>query len=316
MKKHIKRIVEAARKVNPSMLLLIIMSLFGAWILLLSEPVILGQPYNASALVNTTVNITNSAPLVERVVLDTPIDLTAYDNRSVFCNATVFDYDNDSLYVNATFYIENLTDPSATNDQNYKYSNGSCSRSSPQDLRTNWTCNFPVQYFANNDTRWLCNVTATDSGHALNVSATNRSNYATVNPLVAIKIPLILDYGNLAVNDISNDTLANITNAGNRDANISVEGYGATPGDGYAFICSFGSISLNYERYKEINGTAFPSMTPVTGTTTMLSSYYVAQRLSETTDSLNSTYWKVQIPIGAGGICNGKLLFTASDRGN
>ena len=45
-----------------SYFLFVLLALFGAWLLLLTEPLIIGQPYNTTALVNTTVNITNSAP--------------------------------------------------------------------------------------------------------------------------------------------------------------------------------------------------------------------------------------------------------------
>ena len=105
--KKAARIAEMARN-NMSLLLVILLSLFGAWMILLFEPLSSGQPYNETVLVNTTVNITNAAPLVERVLLDTPINLIADNNRTVFCNATVFDFDNDTLVVNATFFIENV----------------------------------------------------------------------------------------------------------------------------------------------------------------------------------------------------------------
>ena len=47
----------------------------------------------------------------------------------------------------------------------------------------------------------------------------------------------------------------------------------------------------------------------------MIPSFYVPQRIDETYDSMNATFWKVQIPVGAGGVCNGKILFSATDRG-
>ncbi len=287
--------------------------LFGAWLLLLTEPAIFGQTYNSTSIVNTTVNITNSAPLVLNVLLDTPINLIAYDNKTVFCNVSVFDFDNQSLVVNATFYLNGTTNTSSPDDGNNHYSNTTCALVTPQDRQMNYTCTFSVKYYANNNTRWICNSTVTD---IRNATGNNISNLASINPLVAIKIPPILDYGNLEVNQISNDTLANITNAGNRDANISVEGYGSVPGDGFAFICDFGTIALSYERYNSTVNNTYSLMPQLTGTTTMLPRFYVPQRTNEVLDSNNLTYWKLQIPIGAGGVCNGKILFTATDRGN
>lgn len=307
-----KHIMPSKQEIN--LILLGLFLLFGAWLLLLLEPLIHSQPYNSTALVNTTVNITNSAPMVYNVYLDTPIDLIAYDNKTVFCNATVFDFDNQTILVNATLYIVDLTDENSPDDGNDHYTNTSCSRVGPQDRIMQYRCTFSVRYYANNNSNWRCNVTAIDTGNAIN---SNISNLATINPLVAIKLPPLIDYGDLAVWDISDDIDANVTNAGNRDANISVEGWGATPGDGLAFVCDYGNIAINYERYNITKGIGnYPFMTSLTTTTTMIPEFYVPQRVSEILDSFNSTWWKVQIPIGAGGVCNGTILFTATDRGN
>ncbi len=310
---------ETINKLKPNnkelnILLFGLLILFGTWILLLTEPLISSQPYNASALVNTTVNITNSAPLVSNVLLDTPVDLIAYDNKTVYCNATIFDFDNQTQEVNATLYLNGITTPISPDDGNNHYSNTSCTRVGPQDRTMNYICTFDIRYYANNNTNWICNVTAKDTGNAYN---SNISNLATINPLVAIKLPPLIDYGDLAVTDISDDIDANVTNAGNRDANISVEGWGATPGDGLAFVCDFGTIDISYERYNITTGiNNYPFMTELTTTTTMIPRFYVQQRTDESLDSFNSTWWKVQIPIGAGGVCNGTILFSATDRGN
>ncbi len=295
-----------------SYFLFVLLALFGAWLLLLTEPLIIGQPYNTTALVNTTVNITNSAPLVLDVSLQTPITLVAYDNKTVYCNVSVFDFDNDTLTVNATMYIQGVTSTNSPDDGNDHYSNTSCSRLTPQDRYMNYTCSFGLKYYANNNSNWRCNATVIDPDNAF---TTNISQTATIFPLVAIKIPPLLDYGDVAVNQISSDTIANITNAGNRNANISVEGYGNTPGDGFAFICDFGTIALSYERYNISMNSTYTNMYQLTGTTAMIPRFYVPQRTSEILDSTNITAWKVQIPVGAGGVCNGKILFTASDRG-
>jgi hypothetical protein len=150
----------------------------------------------------------------------------------------------------------------------------------------------------------------------MNSFTRNASIGGVVNPLVAIKIPLILDYGQLSVNEISNDTLANITNVGNRDANITVKGYGLTEGDGYAMVCDSGNIAVNYERYDTYAETDYTFMYELTSSDYMMPSFWVPQRQHETLEFSNSTYWKIQIPSGAGGICKGKILFTAVDRRN
>jgi len=301
------------RKENINIALLILAGVFMLWLMPFIIPQTWSQTYNTTALVNTTVNITNSAPLIYAIAMDTPITLVAYNNKTVFCNVTVYDFDNDTLSVNATFYIDGVSQPSDADDGNNHYTNVSCARTTPQNPEMNYTCSVRFNYYADNTSNWYCNVTVADGGL---VDSSNISNSATVQPLVAIKLPTLLDFGDLAVGQISNDTLANVTNAGNRDANISVKGYANTEGDGLAFDCDFGSIALNYERYDATNGTVFTSMTPLTSDLVNITNYYVPQRTSETNDSLEPTYWKVQIPVGAGGICEGKILFSAFDRGN
>ncbi|MFH2020642.1 MAG: hypothetical protein ABIJ34_04460 [archaeon] len=286
--------------------------LLGVWILPFISTVGFGQTYNQTSLVNTTVNITNTAPTVFDVTISSSISLVAYSNFILECNATTYDYNNDTLEVNGTFH-QSIVGSSGAADQNYRYYNTSCTPLTMQDYSMNWSCTFPLNYFTNNGT-WYCNVTAND---IRNASQSNISLLGTVNPLVAIKMDAVLDYGQLEANDISNDTVANITNAGNRDANISVMGYGAAEGDTYAMICSGGgTIPLSNERYSRTNGTAYASMTQLTGTSVNMTNFFVPQRLSEGADSVNSTFWRIQIPPSASGICNGKILFTASDRGN
>ncbi|MFH2020358.1 MAG: hypothetical protein ABIJ34_03025 [archaeon] len=309
-----KNTKEGTEKLGLRAAMLLLIGLFGAWLFLLGWPNIsYGQLYNGTYLVNTTVNITNSAPQITAVAIDSPINLNSYNTKTVYCNLSLYDYDNDTVDVKGILYLYGQTLPNNTNDGNNHYTNTSCSRIGNQDIYMNYTCGFDVQYFANNATQWLCNLTVSDGGK---INASNNTGYATINPLVAIKMDPILDYGQLESGDTSNDTIANITNAGNRDANISVKGYGAAENDNLAFVCTYGTIALNYEKYFRTNGTAYVSMNVLTISNAMLDNYWVPQRVSETAESVNSTYWKIFIPAGAGGVCNGKILFTASDRGN
>jgi hypothetical protein len=293
-----------------NILLGISMVMLLAWVGLLSEPFTGAQLYNTTGFANTTVNITNAAPFVSNVLAPTLIDLNAYTLTNVTCNFTVYDFDNNTVGANATLFVSTVSSNTAA-DQNTLYRNSSCTQVTNTDYFTNFTCTFAVQYFANNGT-WYCNATGIDSSNAMN---TNVSNAAIINPLIAIKLDSVLDFGELGVNDVSNDTLANITNAGNRNANISVKGYAVTENDGLAMICDNGNIPVTFEKYNAFNGTAYAGMTSLTSVSSMIRNFYVFQRTSETLDSINSTYWKLAIPPGAGGRCNGKILFTASDRG-
>ncbi|MFH0874684.1 MAG: hypothetical protein V1859_02015 [archaeon] len=288
------------------------------WILVLEAPT-LSQGYLGAAVnqsLNTTVNITNAAPEVRSAVLDSSIFLEAYGEVAVNCTAVVFDWDNDTLTVNASLYLNGRAMPDGTLDNNTLYKNTSCTRMTEQDRTMNYTCAFPVQYYADNSTNWRCNVTAEDDERAYN---SNISNAGNINALVAIYVPGVLNFGELAVNDISEDKLANITNAGNRNISIAAEGWGAVKGDGLAMNCSYGSIAVGYERYNLTTGRLWDTqMVQLTNQSLSINGLRVFHRFADTeiATSTNTTYWKLKIPALAGGICTGKILFTASDSGS
>jgi hypothetical protein len=299
---------------NTTILLAVLLTLFGFWLFFLTEPLLEAQEQevNTTWTVNTTVNITNAAPFITSIALDTPIDLTAYNTTQVYCNVTTRDYDNDTVLVNATLYLEGVAEADAPDSGVDHYTNASCTNITVQDESINWTCVFDVQYYAANASTWRCNVTAIDTISQFPTS--NISGLSIVNTLLAIKMPAIMDYGDLVTGQTSNDTTGNITNAGNRDVNISVYGYANTPSDGLAFVCTTGSIPLSYERYNISANSSFPLMTQLTSTATNISDFYVPRRASDASESINLTYWQVQIPVGAAGVCNGKIVFTASER--
>ena len=170
-----------------------------------------------------------------------------------------------------------------------------------------------MEYYANNGT-WYCNATALDDDGA---TGNNQSVGSTLEPLVAIRIPGIIDFGDLAQGEMSSDVLANITNAGNRDANISVKGWGSSEGDGLAMTCTWGNIAVSWERYNTTAGSDYDFMTQLgSASLAMIPDFYVPQQTVDGTESIDYTYWRLQIPVGAGGVCNGKVLFSASDRGS
>lgn len=239
--------------------LVLVLLIFGIWSIVLLGPVLTQGALGAGAnqTLNTTVNITNAAPEVRSIALDSPIDLEAFGNRTVFCNTTVFDWDNDTLTVVGYIYIDGISNPSSTNDSNNKYVNLSCSNDGAQAQEMNYTCTFNMEYYADNSSSWQCNITVTDDDNA---EGSNISSNSTVNPLVAIYVPGVLDFGEMQVNDISSDKTANITNAGNRNVTLSVEGWGATQGDGLAMNCSYGSIGAGYMKYNETTGQTYSDM--------------------------------------------------------
>jgi hypothetical protein len=296
------------------MLISVLLILFGSlmiWLYLLEIPVYYAaNGADINQTLNTTVNITNSAPQVKDVDCPVSLDLEAYGNVTITCNVSVTDYDNNTNIVNATFYYY-ANNPDDPDNKNNHYTNTSCSSLTPQDVDMDFACSFEIIYFANNGT-WYSNSTAFDDQDAVE---SNTSDAITINPLAAIYIPnnAVLDFGEVAYGDTSGEKLANLTNVGNMQIDISVQGWGVTKGDGLAMNCDTGSIPADYERYNITSGQSWDNeMYNLTTTDFLIPNFNIEKTTDEASPKLNSTYWRLQIPSGAGGICNGKVLFTAS----
>ena len=120
------------------------------------------------------------------MIVDDPIDLNIGSTRKVFCNATIGDLNNmsDIDYVNSTLYF-NPVGPLAGDDNNYHYTNSTCSIISGSEYSAEYSCSYNILYYANNGT-WACNITAFDT------SSASGSNIISsfVNDLVAIDVSL------------------------------------------------------------------------------------------------------------------------------
>lgn len=279
------------------------------------------------------------------------IDLTANGVTIVTCNATVFDYNGfeditDKNTTNATFFISSVGSDAA-DDNNSHYTNQSCNRcvqanDAPEPSRTAYCdCKFAVQYYANDSDSWTCEFTVQDkggiqvSGLEINITDTDsNSSGVTVTKLLAIDAPAILDYGNLSVTQTSAEIVHNVTNVGNINLNLSLRGYGGTHGDflhntsfpsnNLTMICDYGNISIGYQRYSLVGGLSdFNDMRILQNQTEILTgltgpaavNITWPQRVddSHVGNSRNSTYWKIEVPLSVGGLCNGTIIFGAVD---
>lgn len=251
----------------------------------------------------------NLAPIIRDVTIRNPLDLTLGGDIIVFCNATVEEPNNitDIANVNATFFQES-TGHLAPDDNNDHYTNTSCISVGNSTFEANYTCSFGTTYYANNGT-WKCNITVEDNREA--VSDANTSTI--INELLAVEItPSILDYGQLFTTNITqNDSNLTVTNLGNIDFNISVDGYGVEDGDGLAMNCTKGTIPLSNQRYATNVSTNFAEMTSLSDTPTSITNFTLPQRIddSQFDASRNNTYWKLEIPSGIRGVCNGTIIF-------
>jgi hypothetical protein len=182
---------------------------------------------------------------------------------------------------------------------------------------TGWyVCSFDVLYYANNGS-WRCNMTVSNSYTSVNPNFTG-SGYGTTifYPVFAINVTDGIDYGGVAVEDYSlPDRRVNVTNLGNMNMNISVEGYGAARGDGLAMICNLsGNITVDNERFSALNGTAFGAKTPLVGTIggVNIPGLTMPKQTNSSMLVRNTTYWQLFIPPNPAGNCTGNVIFTAT----
>ncbi len=270
-------------------------------------------PNYKNVTVNTYVNITNAKPevLSVRVYQDTNVSLrnitvSAGSLRLVTCNATVRDWNGytDIVRVNATLYHISSSS-NASDDNNTHYTNSSCTFETGSGNNASYNCGFQAYYYANNGT-WTCNVSAIDT---YNKSGSN-FNTTTFLPVYALNVTDGINYGNVAVEDTSNEVQANVTNFGNMNINVTVEGYGAVRGDGLAMNCSLsGNITVQNQRFAIASG-AFGTKTNLSSSAQQTGLTIPKQTLPGTQMS-NSTYWQLYVPPNPGGNCTGYVIFSA-----
>ena len=267
-------------------------------------------PNNRNVTIDTRVNITQAYPEILQVVINggENITLTAGSYTKVLCNVTVRDYNGGSTVTNTSaLFYQNGTSPGAADDNNTHYSNTSCAITGTDGYFRNFSCMFPVEYYANSDW-WVCNVTVTDDYNFTD----NETNLTYIDPLLALNVTPLIDYGNLAVGDISATQQANITNLGNVDINVSLQGYGYAIGDGLAFNCTVGTISIEYEKFNLTDyGTTTARYYNLSSSFAQIPYLTIPQQLIDNTQEFNTTYWILEVPPNPFGTCNGSIIFQA-----
>lgn len=277
-----------------------------------------------NATVIARVNVSNTEPTIYKVKIDSPvppIDLTANAATTVICNGSIQDTNgfDDIKNVSARFYDITVAS-NASDDNNTHYTNSSCGNCTAVPGTNNQNgsclCQFGVQYYANNAV-WQCNMTINDSG---GIARDENSSFVTINEVLGISIEnSILDYGNLSVTQISNLIRQNVTNGGNIPINVTVRGFGGdneSIGQNLSMICEAGSnITFDNQRFYPGNNTAFGDMYNLTNQTRQIFNLTIPQRTTDSGlgNSSNSTFWRLQIPVGASGVCNGTIIFGAKD---
>lgn len=289
----------------------------------------LGTP-NATVITNLTVG--NTFPEIINVSInddDASVALTANDTTLVTCIAILRDYNGDADInaTNATFYDSSVSFYNDTDDNNYHYTNSSCEITADTGGYNGYAddpyhslanCTFQVEYYANPE-NWVCNVTVNDS-----VSWTG-TNYdeITISPLLALGVPDVIDYGTVNATYVSDENITNVTNYGNVQINLSLEGYARTPGDGLAMNCTLGNIGTidaEYEKYNltasnpgPLSHSAFDAVYRNVTSAPVINTFELAARTNDTlNEAIKESYWRIYVPIGVAGTCNGTIVFGAT----
>ncbi|MBI4438597.1 hypothetical protein HY640_01555, partial [Candidatus Woesearchaeota archaeon] len=261
---------------------------------------------------NFLLNISpNLAPFFVSVSHDSPVDLFASSFREVECNASVQDSnEDDNISVNATWYFNSSqVFFGSADDNSTHYTNASCVNVSVSGEFRNFSCRTRLAYFASNGS-WMCNFSAIDSG---NLSSSSAGPFF-INELVAVDaFPLAMEFGNITVTQVSQPQSVNVTNAGNIAINLTVFGFGGdnqSRYENYSFWCPRGLIDIGLERFgvDVLPYDAMHNLTPSPSGVNITLLKVVNQ--SNPVNVTNTTYWRVKVPPGVGGRCNGTVVFT------
>jgi len=247
------------------------------------------------------------------------IDLTAAGNTSIYCSGIVTEYDGIETLTNASieFFSSGNSFFGDVDDLNYHYSNNSCpidtSYGGANEAFIN--CSLTLAYFAVAGP-WQCVLNISDSTPA----SVNYSDTTTVNELLAIGTNSTVDFGTVDALAMSNETLIEVINYGNIMINLSLSGYGKTPGDGNAMQCLEGNISVEDLKYNlttsnpgAMSFSIADSLYLNLSSNPVVNEFNLAFRTNDTHNfARNNTFWRIRVPMGVTGDCNGSIIFGAT----
>lgn len=278
--------------------------------------------------VTTLLNVGTVAPEILNISVyeyNTDLTLIANDSVLVGCVAIVQDYNNDTDIANASaFFYDASVGAFDPDDNNTHYTNSSCVVNTDFEdwhgaVNDSYTalvnCTFAVQYYSNPG-EWICNMTVNDTAQLTDQDTDNIS----INELLAIGVPDQINYGTVNSTYVSSQQTVNVTNFGNVELNLSLDGYGSTEGDGLAMNCTLGSsknISVDYEKYNLTTSTTGAlTLSEFEGNYTNLTSSAVVKEFNlpfrqneGVNDATNETYWRIYVPLGVAGSCEGNIIF-------
>jgi hypothetical protein len=302
---------------------ILFLALFSS-IILPSMNVVFAIVGNDNVTAITQLQVGNAPPEIINITIEggaVSFDLTPNATTTLDVYITAKDYNGEGQISNITltFFDTVASSYGGADDNNNHYTNTSCTINTgygdAYEVESN--CTLEIWYYANNAT-WNLTTDITDD---TNLKEQKSSNFV-VNTLLALGIPTTIDYGLINATEVSNEIAANVTNFGNVQMNLSLEGYGSSPGDNLSMNCTLGSvknISIDYEMFNltasnpgalTLNelGANYTNIT----SSTVVKKFDLNYRQNDgTNEAVNTTYWRMYVPLGVAGNCSGNIVFGA-----
>jgi len=243
------------------------------------------------------------------------IDLLTNNTREVFCEAVLEEFDGENVsQIYGEFFGETSSYFGDEDDNNYHYSNSSCfvNESFGNENQSFVLCSFDVLYYANSE-NWKCVIHAED-----NMTNSTEEDQIFVNELLSIGLIDSLDFGSVSTENVSSEFELVVHNKGNVMLDLSFYGYGNEEEDGFAFSCGGQGINISNKRYSfssslgDLNFTEFESLYFPLTSSPIIRDFDLNFRNDDLIDeAYNSTYWRVYVPSGINGECQGNIVFGA-----
>jgi hypothetical protein len=285
--------------------------------------------------VQTFLDVGASYPEILNITVDdyaSEVMLTANSTKIVTCTALMVDYNNDTDMINLSgvFYDSSVSDsnpdPTTADDNNDHYTNSSCDIKydtgdwgAPDDeYNAIGNCTFEVHYYANPGD-WNCSMTVTDNDSL----STSAEDDIIMADLLAVGLPDSINYGTVNATYVSLEQVAAVSNAGNVELNLSLSGYAQTEGDGLAMNCSSGRdgvIPIDHEKYNltettpgEVSLTVFENLYLNLTSSPVVKEFNLNARQDDVIDdAVKDSFWRIYVPRGAAGTCQGNIVFGAT----
>ena len=254
----------------------------------------------------------NSAPIVSSVSINStvsPIILLPGTTTNVVCSGTVSDNDGytDITGVTAKLYRSGVGADAGDNNSNHYTltGNSECIPSNGSDNNQDYTCTFPVQFYADptdagstyDAQNWVCQMTPSDNA-GVGTAGTSTNEIAT---LKSLDVSSTIDYGTLTPGQNSTSThIAVVTNQGNIATGFNLSGND--------LICSIrSSIPVGNQQYG-LTSFIYGSGMPLSSTPTD-SGANLNKPTQSTPVVAQNVYWQMAVPFGVAGTCSGTTSF-------